>query len=758
MKNIYSSLKKISLVVLATIAFQISHAANFTAVTSGDWSNSSTWGGTAPDNTVLLDNITIPSGITVTITQDVTFNGPTTSLAVNGNLLSTNFSRLIFKAGNLSGNGTMTLDYLAFETTGTMSFTGITAVKKFTNSAIGLVIGSGLGILEELVLEAGSMSLSTGSTLALTTGSKITVNNGTMTVQGGSFTANTYNVEYIGTSKTTGAEISSGSLSNVTISLSGANQTVTLSSNLIVKGILTQQTGGLNLNGFDLTINGNYSSPGTAFISGNVNSSIKINTLGSLSSIFLFNTTSNAIKNIEINIANGSGNMDIGNPITIYGKLSLMSGNLRIVNGPNVIMATGSEIEITEGSIITSAGGLTAISSYNLTYLGGNKSTGAELTGLEKDIVVNLGSPTAMLTLTENLIAKGKLALRNGVLNLNGYNLDLRMDFENSTTASINGNSTSSLTISSPTSFADGIRFTTGSQNINTLTINIANKGGVKIASDLLAEKIILINGSLLLADNSLTINPTGSIIGYTKDQYVMINGNGALKMTVTTAAGFVVFPVGTLVSYSPAHIQKNTGSAAQFEVNTINPVWSNGTTGVDMGLNRGLVQRTWNITSANTTNLDMNLKLGWTQNAEVAPFNRADAYIGHYINGQWDYNAKSAASTQADGTFQLTRNNITQLSPFAVGNELGTGINENQTVINEIYPNPVIDVLNYTTINNQQAIVGIYDVAGKLLRTDNGVQNGETNSIDFSSYPSGIYFVKFSTPTSQTTQKIVKY
>ncbi len=82
--------KKVSLMLIAFILTNTTYAAVFTAVASGKFSNTATWtGGVTPPTTLLLDQIVIPSGITVDMDNNLTINGASASLTVEGILLTT---------------------------------------------------------------------------------------------------------------------------------------------------------------------------------------------------------------------------------------------------------------------------------------------------------------------------------------------------------------------------------------------------------------------------------------------------------------------------------------------------------------------------------------------------------------------------------------------------------------------------------------------------------------------------------------------
>lgn len=71
-----------------------------------------------------------------------------------------------------------------------------------------------------------------------------------------------------------------------------------------------------------------------------------------------------------------------------------------------------------------------------------------------------------------------------------------------------------------------------------------------------------------------------------------------------------------------------------------------------------------------------------------------------------------------------------------------------------QVFPNPVNTVLS---ISSKDLIKGteVYDMSGKKLHSEN--QNTDTVTIDFSSYASGIYFIKVFNSEGYTIEKIIK-
>src|ERR1700757_1329680 len=126
MKKIITNLKKMSVGLFASVLFASGiHATTYTATQSGNWSSALTWGGAgSPGNTIgTLDNVVIPTGITVSLDMDVTVNSLVSYISVAGSLTSTSNS-LTVSQGALQGTGTMNLYYVEIGTLGSMTFSG----------------------------------------------------------------------------------------------------------------------------------------------------------------------------------------------------------------------------------------------------------------------------------------------------------------------------------------------------------------------------------------------------------------------------------------------------------------------------------------------------------------------------------------------------------------------------------------------------------------------------------------------------------
>ncbi len=70
-----------------------------------------------------------------------------------------------------------------------------------------------------------------------------------------------------------------------------------------------------------------------------------------------------------------------------------------------------------------------------------------------------------------------------------------------------------------------------------------------------------------------------------------------------------------------------------------------------------------------------------------------------------------------------------------------------------QLFPNPVQNVLNISTLHSDYQSVEILDMTGKVL----AVKNGNTSNIDFSGFESGMYLVKINWIDTSMNYKIIK-
>ena len=346
---------------IATLAagmlFSTAISAQFTAVTSGNWSSGATWGGTAPSPTVSNQNITIPSGITVDMDQDVTFSGLLNTFMVNGVLTNTTSNWILMTSGSLSGTGTVSISKLRLTSLSTLTFGGTLNLKSMSNSVASLAFASIANITDTLELENGNLSLNTNGNLTMMTGSTIKVGGGTMAINSGVFnSSNAYNIMYVGINKTSGVEFNSTAIQHVYLNMNDNTQSVKLGSNATVNGTIYLQKGMLDLNGKKATLKGDLMITSGAMFQSNGTSDMEIQGTGTLSSTLMFNSGS-SMHDLTIN-RTATGQVKLGNALSIGGNLNLMEGTMSVENGGNLAASSNSTIHIEKGMLSLNSGTL----------------------------------------------------------------------------------------------------------------------------------------------------------------------------------------------------------------------------------------------------------------------------------------------------------------------------------------------------------------------------------------------------------------
>ncbi|TSJ41329.1 T9SS type A sorting domain-containing protein [Fluviicola chungangensis] len=718
----------------------------FTAVTDGDWTDPATWGGTAPSGNVSNQDITIPSGIDVNMNTNVTFSGLLNSFTVDGTLTSSTNSELSIQTGTFNGSGDVDIQRIVF--TGLLvsySFSGDMTVNTFVNSGSIIAFTSQVTVTDSLHLDDGTLTLNTGSNLMLNANAKVVRNNGSLATTGGVFNSGgAYHVHYIGGSKTTGIEINSMDMENADITLDDNASVLTMGSDLIIHGNLMLNTGTLNVGANDLEIHGNMDIQSGTALTTTAASNVTIETASSLSSGLVF-TSGSSVDQFAINYTGSSGSVILKSSLSVAGELQLHNGTLSIESGAVLTMSAGSLVQVINGKLENGGGTFTGTASYDVEYLGDSTTTtGEEITGSGlNDVEVNLAEGEVMLD--DDATVGGELSLVSGKLNLNSNNLVLNGTLDQESSSPIVGNMNSDLHLNITSAGNDTIYFDGSNSDLEQLIVDVTGGGDIVLGSGLhIHDELTMTSGSVRLMNDNLVVEQDANITGYSDTRYIVTPNAGKLQMYVPAFSSYVVFPVGTESSYSPASIQQvSTGTAGNFMVKTFNGLFTGGTenSGFNSATGGSVVNRTWLVESdAGTVN--MNLKLGWMVTSEVNGFDRTNAYITHYTNNDWDTQVSGSATAGANSTYEISRSGITSLSPFAVADEDAELIvDENELLTIHLYPNPCTDVMNvtYASANNHPYTCQVTDVTGRVYEV---ARTGE-NQMDVSALSKGTYLLK---------------
>ncbi len=216
-------------------------------------------------------------------------------------------------------------------------------------------LGSALDISGELRLNDGSFSLESGSTLTMSAGSLVHVEDGDLSGNGGSFVGTAaYDVEYMGGTNTSGLELTGSGLNDVDINLASAGQ-INMNSNAIIAGNLDMANGKINLNGYNLVVNGTMDQVAAATIIGNSNSDLELHTTATADETIYFDGSNQNLESFVVDVT-GSGNIVLGSQLHINDELNMVSGKLDISDYDLIIEQGGMVSNYSDTKYIITSG------------------------------------------------------------------------------------------------------------------------------------------------------------------------------------------------------------------------------------------------------------------------------------------------------------------------------------------------------------------------------------------------------------------
>lgn len=814
-----NSFRTILSIVVLTFLFTIPtniFAGTFTAIASGDWSNSLTWGGASPGaNITSEDVIIISAGVSVNLDVDVEINNNLAELRINGILISDD-NDLTITAGSCQGLGSLSIKELELGTNATFSLNGQATVATLVNSSNQILTSVLITVENEIRLEAGAFQLGLGTTLLLQNNTTVEVVGGTLIQAAGILNlTGSINLVYSGNSIGTGLELTGGAIQNIEINLDNSNAAVSLNNHLIINGTLTLTQGQLELNGNNLTINGNIAAGGNGSLSLHADSDIIINS--QFAGTLVLTENEETCDDFVLN-----GNVTLGATLEISGDLMLQSGDLTLagfdltLNGNSVAIGTGSvtghinsdisfmtsgnvgvfvftegaedchdftingDVEL--GSDLTINGSLNLMNgalilSGNTLEIGGTingSGSGTISSDTEADIIISGSINAGVLVFTENeescddfivngdvklgsnITVNGNLNLQAGTLTIGNNNLEIAGSVESGVSATITGGINSNIAVTGEGEVGILV-FTENENQVNNLEINITN-GSIVLDSELeIMGTLTLELGQLVLENGNLTIDANAEIEGGSNNSFVLTTGENNLTLNVEAGAS-AMFPVGTSIGFFPCEISQNPSAATtEIMVHVATGVFAEGTTGTDLTTTASLVNNTWFVEAADANaELNLDFEFFWNASAEVNGFNNANCYISHFTENEWDVATTAQATAQANGSFSITRSGITSLSPFRVADDGTVGLFATPEQIDfQFYPNPTTDLLQIQIPQNVNSTkVTIMNLQGQIIKVVE-ISNQKFIEINVEELNSGMYLMQLEGASTQRFNKI---
>jgi hypothetical protein len=261
MRHISSFIVKLAASLCCGLSLSVpANALTYTALVSGNYSNTTTWGGAVPSTFMAGDIMIIPAGVTVTLDNDLDIDG---TLCLNSGQLVLNNHSLNFNTNSnfiFTGTGSITSD--AFSDISISSMNDFTCALNFTP-------GSPVG---DLAINAGSASIVLASDLILN--GTLTLGSGTLDLNdndlffgsGSDFAASGFGViigspnsdiSVMADNSFSGAlrfSVVADTLNNFIFNCPNSNTTVAIGNDLVVNGSLLLSSGKLNVGTHDLAI------------------------------------------------------------------------------------------------------------------------------------------------------------------------------------------------------------------------------------------------------------------------------------------------------------------------------------------------------------------------------------------------------------------------------------------------------------------------------------------------------------------------
>ena len=619
---------------------QFAEAAARTASVSGNWSSTTTWGGSSVP--VAGDTVTINNGITVTvdttaactsITWAGTVNSPSAINISGTNSLTVSGSTTMSRPAN-GGTKTIAVGAGTF-TTGTISLGGTTGGSRLTT----LSVSTGtINITGATFTTAGvdSRLTFTGSGTLNTAGTFMSGTKGTFTPSTGTINFNRSGTQTISPFTYT--------FNNVTLSGSNAKTTTraTINGILSMEGTATT-TGTIATYGPAATLQYKGSgaqTTGTEFpATWSGTGGIKIENANGV--------TLNAVKNIGAqsltigNIIPNSVFNDGGFQLTSTGTLNLTSGTLKLGSVSTATTFPGfTTRNISAGTIVEYAAGVTQTVSATPTYSNlvlsgvGLKNAGGAIS-----VGSNLTNSTTFNVAANTLSVTGSIVNTGGTIRFSG--------------------ATNGLAVSSGTIEYYGASQTIASGTYSSLKINQSSGFATLSGNIIVGGVLTLITGNIDTGVNDLYINSTGSV-SRTSGHII-----GNLRKYITTGATSKTFEIGDSSNYVPVNVVFDSVTIA-------GDLTAKTTTGDHPNINSSDIAATYSVNRYWTLTNSLTLPISFTNYDATFNFiNPGDIDIGantsNFSIGQytvsWSYptiGTKLSTSTQATG--------ITSFGDFQIG------------------------------------------------------------------------------------------
>lgn len=443
------------------------------------------------------------------------------------------------------------------------------------------------------------------------------------------------------------------------------------------------------------------------------------------------------ISSVMIDMDNASDEVTLDGDMHVRDMLTIQTGTLNTSN---------NELTI-DGDFWSSANGSLAFDNQGDLTISSDASLSSSIwfnggTDTLDDLTINIAG-NGQAQIESDVHVMGEFCLAAGTLAMHDQSLALYGDFQGFAQGHIATTDQSNLWLMTSGNVSGTLNFSDTANSVNDLMVDM-NNDSIEIGSDVMIQGTLTLNsGNVANGDFNIMLAGTATMQGGSPDSYIQTSGNGWLTIAMN-ASDSKMYHMGTAEAYAGAMIELNGGSSdGNYSARVMNDVYAQATGGSNITASEPSVDKTWFVETDASGNVDLNLSLTWEGSSEVNGFDNTNAYISHYASGQWDAVASGSATANANGTFTLTRNNVTSLSPFAVFDEnTSVGIDDPAQIYDlTIYPNPAHKELRVDMPVQKSLEAAVIGTQGRVLY-EFDLQSG-SNVIDISDLEDGSYFLK---------------
>jgi hypothetical protein len=203
--------------------------------------------------------------------------------------------------------------------------------------------------------------------------------------------------------------------------------------------------------------------------------------------------------------------------------------------------------------------------------------------------------------------------------------------------------------------------------------LTIDNAAGTALGGNVMITGMLsLVDGTIALGNNDLTIGPSGEIIGGTVSSHIITDGMGQLRQQGIGSNGRyrqVLYPLANASgAFVPCRII-NTATVNDFALRVRSDVLDGGLVGSP--LTQGAVENSWILTGGSGST-DCSITLEWPASAEQSGFDRSQCFISSNESSQSWLAMQTPSPAQGSGPYTISVGGVQTLSaigtPFAVG------------------------------------------------------------------------------------------